>query len=186
MRARSTVGLGQKLQQFCPHRSFGRRMLAGRGLVFIDSMPLELLHGAITEPIIGAFFDVHLDLGYGFHENVYRPAIVIVLRERGLQVDENARFPVFFRGRQIAAFHPDLVINQVVVVELKAQRVLEPAHEAQVLNYLKASEIEVGLLLNFGPRAEFKRFVFDNAQKLSRDVPPSGKPPPDKSSASHS
>jgi GxxExxY protein len=135
-------------------------------------MTVELLHGDITKLIIGAFYEVHLELGYGFHENVYLPAMVIVLRGRGLHVEDNARFPVFFRGRQIAAFHPDLVINQVVIAELKAQRVLEAAHEAQVLNYLKASEIEVGLLLNFGPKAEFKRFLFDNVRKLGRPVPP--------------
>jgi GxxExxY protein len=135
-------------------------------------MQSDLLHGAITKQIIGGFFEVHGELGYGFHENVYRPAIIIVLRERGLEVEENARFPVFFHGRQIAAFHPDLVVNRVVVVELKAQRVLELAHEAQVLNYLKASELEVGLLLNFGPKAEFKRFLFDNVRKLGRPIPP--------------
>jgi GxxExxY protein len=131
-------------------------------------MAVELLHGDITKQIIGAFYEVHLELGYGFHENVYLPAMVMVLRERGLDVEDNARFPVFFHGRRIAAFHPDLVINRVIVAELKAQRVLERAHEAQVLNYLKASQIEVGLLLNFGPKAEFKRFLFDNIRKLER------------------
>lgn len=125
----------------------------------------RLVHGEITQQILGGFFDVHGELGYGFTEAVYRPAVILVLRERGLQVEDNARFPVHFRGRLIAEFRPDLVVNQLVIVELKALRTIEKAHEAQVLNYLKASDIEVALLLNFGPAPEFKRFLFDNPRK---------------------
>jgi GxxExxY protein len=132
----------------------------------------DLLHRDVTEQIIGGFYEVHYELGGGFLEHVYRSPIIEVLRGRGLLVEDNARLPVHFRGRLIAEFRPDLVINQVVLVELKAHRAIEPTHEAQVLNYLRASTIEVGLVLNFGPKPTFKRHVYAN----SRKIPPAIRP----------
>jgi GxxExxY protein len=126
----------------------------------------DLLHGEVTEQIIGGFYEVHYELGGGFLEWVYLRPLIEVLRDRGLLVEDNARLPVHFRGKVIAEFRPDLVINQVVIVELKAHRAIEPADEAQIINYLRASNIEVGLLLNFGARALFKRHVYANARKV--------------------
>jgi GxxExxY protein len=127
----------------------------------------DLLHGDVTEQIIGGFYEVHYELGGGFLEHVYVRPLIVVLRDRGLLVEDNARLPVHFRGKLIAEFHPDLVINQVVVVEIKAHRAIEPADEAQIINYLRASTIEVGLLLNFGARASFKRHVYANSRKVT-------------------
>jgi GxxExxY protein len=113
----------------------------------------HLLHAGITRIILAAFFDVCNELGVGFLESVYRAALITALRARGLQVEVHPRLPVYFQGRLIAEFCPDMLVNGVVIVELKATRRIEPIHEAQVINYLKASNAEVGLVLNFGARA---------------------------------
>jgi len=140
---------------------------SGRVLEEPADMRDDLLHRDVTEQIIGGFYEVHYELGGGFLEHVYRSPLIEVLRDRGLLVEDNARLPVRFRGRLIAEFHPDLVINQVVVVELKAHRAIEPADEAQIINYLRASNVEVGLLLNFGMKPSFKRHVYANSRKLT-------------------
>jgi GxxExxY protein len=160
----------QKLPHRNIERSIGAAILTGSLFEYASGM-VSLLHGALTEQILGGFFEVHGEMGYGFMEGVYRPPLIYVLRGRGLEVEENARLPVYFRGRLVAAFCPDLVVNQLVIVELKAVRAIEPMHQAQLLNYLKASDFEVGLLLNFGPKPEFKRFLFDNSRKASRPTP---------------
>jgi GxxExxY protein len=133
-------------------------------------MPEELLHRDVTEQIIGGFYEVHYELGGGFLEHVYFRPLIEVFRGRGLLVEDNARLPVRFRGKLIAEFHPDLVINQVVIVEIKAHRAIEPADEAQIINYLRASNVEVGLLLNFGAKASFKRHVYANSRKVTLAV----------------
>jgi GxxExxY protein len=142
------------------------------GKFFVDPADMldDLLHRDVTEHIIGGFYEVHYELGGGFLEHVYRSPLIEVFRNRGLLVEDNARLPVHFRGRLIAEFRPDLVINQVVVVEIKAHRAIEPADEAQIINYLRASNIEVGLLLNFGMRPSFKRHVYANARKVTPAV----------------
>ncbi len=110
------------------------------------------LHSRVTEKILGAFFDVYNELGFGFLESVYVESLAIDLRAQGLQVDREMSVPVWFRNQLVGTFRADLVVERVVIVELKAARALDPSHEAQLLNYLRATEIEVGLLLNFGPR----------------------------------
>jgi len=108
---------------------------------------------------------VNNELGDGFLESVYENALYIVLTGYGLCVERQKNISVFFRGNIIGDFKADLIINKKVIVELKAVRALDPAHEAQLINYLKATNIEVGLLLNFGRKPEFKRFVYDNKRK---------------------
>ena len=111
------------------------------------------------------FFEVYNELGYGFMESVYREAMAIALRQAGLQVYKEFPLSARFRGKTIGEFKADLIVGGVVIVELKAGRALEPAHEAQVLNYLGASVLEVGLLFNFGPKPQFRRLVFSNHRK---------------------
>ncbi|MFZ0704134.1 MAG: GxxExxY protein [Candidatus Korobacteraceae bacterium] len=125
---------------------------------------LLLKHSEITEPIIGAFYEVYNELGHGFLESVYREAMVIALQTKGLQVDREKAVTVQFRNQTVGAFRADLIVNTVVIVELKCARVLDMRHEAQLLNYLKATGFEVGLLLNFGARPTFKRLVFETAR----------------------
>ena len=124
-------------------------------------------HADLTEKIIGAFYRVHNVLGYGFSEKVYENALAIELRKLGLKVGQQARIVVYYNGEVVGEYQADLVVNGVVIIELKAVRQLADEHEAQLLNYLKATPIEVGLLLNFGPKAEIKRKVYDNERKGS-------------------
>jgi GxxExxY protein len=122
-------------------------------------------HEELTRRIIGVFFEVYNELGFGFLESVYREAMAIALRSVGLWVDKEFALEARFRGRVIGKFRVDLLVNGSVLIELKATRSLEPCHEAQALNYLRAGVLEVALLLNFGPRAQIKRLVFANNRK---------------------
>jgi len=128
-------------------------------------------HEQTTREIIGVFFDVYNELGYGFLESVYREAMTIALQYEGLQVEREFPITVRFRGQVIGNFKADLVVRGSVIVELKAVKSLEPVHEAQILNYLRASVLEVGLLLNFGPKPQVRRLVFSNLRKNVRSVP---------------
>ncbi len=128
-------------------------------------------HSHVTERIIASFYDVYNELGHGFLESVYEEALIIVLKEKELSIIRQHRLPVWFREKKIADFEADLVVENLVLVELKAVRTLNPSHEAQLLNYLRATEIEVGLLLNFGLKPEMKRMVFDNQRKGIRENP---------------
>jgi GxxExxY protein len=128
----------------------------------------DFRHGEITEKIIGVFFDVYNELGFGFVEIVYHRALLIALAEAGLKVETQVNLPVFFRGHLVGDFLADILVERAVILELKAASELVPANESQLLNYLKASPVEVGLLLNFGPKPKFKRLVFDNERKRSR------------------
>ena len=128
----------------------------------------RFIHEELTRKIIGTFYEVYNELGYGFLESVYHKAMVIALRRAGLKVDPSYPVPVFFRGESVGEFIADIVVEDNVILELKAARTLESAHESQTLNYLKATIIEVGLLLNFGPKPQVRRFVFDNGRKRHR------------------
>jgi GxxExxY protein len=125
----------------------------------------EYAHAEVTNQIIKAFYTVYNSLGYGFLESVYEKALQIELQEAGFRVDPQVPITVHYRGNIVGEFRADLVVNDLVILELKAAKEIEPAFEAQLLNYLKATKIEIGLLLNFGPRPSVRRFVFDNPRK---------------------
>ncbi len=120
----------------------------------------NLIHGELTDRIIGTFFDVYNTLGHGFLESVYENALAIALSEAGLQVQSQVPISVGFRGRSVGEFRADLLVGESLIIEVKAQAAILATHEAQLLNYLKATGIPVGLLLNFGPRPQFKRRIF--------------------------
>ncbi len=128
----------------------------------------QFRHGALTHEIIGVFYDVYNELGHGFLESVYENAMAIALRQGGLAVEQQVALPVWFRGQPVGDFRADLVVEGAVILELKAGKAIDPLHEAQLLNYLRATTLEVGLLLNFGPKPEVKRLLFDNARKSHR------------------
>lgn len=132
---------------------------------------IALKHAALTEKIIGVFYDVYNELGYGFLESVYEVSLALALAQAGLVVERQVAIPVWFRGQKVGEFRADLRVNQTVLLELKCSRVLDVAHEAQLLHYLRATEVEVGLLLNFGEKPQFKRLIFDNARKRIRVNP---------------
>lgn len=123
-----------------------------------------LIHSEITERVIRAFFDVYNELGFGFLESVYEAALCDALSAGGVRFARQVPLPIHFRGRVIADFKLDLVVEQAIVVEIKAVTALNAAHDSQLLNYLKATHLQVGLLLNFGPKAEFRRRVFDSSR----------------------
>lgn len=126
-------------------------------------------HSNITDLILNAFFNVHRTMGYGFNEKVYENSLAIELRKAGLQVEQQREIEVYYERQIVGTYFADMVVNEVVLLELKAIKHLLDEHEAQLLNYLKATLMEVGLLLNFGPTASVKRFVFDNDRKGSMD-----------------
>ena len=126
---------------------------------------IEAKHKALTKRIIGVFYTVYNTLGYGFLEKVYENALAIELRKLGLKVEQQARIAVYYAGQVVGEYYADLLINDTVILELKATRTIAPEHEAQLLNYLKATPYEVGLLLNFGPEPQIKRKTYDNERK---------------------
>jgi GxxExxY protein len=128
---------------------------------------MELKHNQITGKIIDAFFQVYNKMGYGFQEKVYANSMRIALRKMGLNVIPQAEINVYYEGELVGEYYADLLVEDSVIVELKAVRELSEEHEAQLLNYLKATIYEVGLLMNFGRRPRFERKAFDNANKGS-------------------
>lgn len=125
----------------------------------------NLLHSDITGKIIKAFYTVYNTLGFGFLEKVYENALAIELRNTNLRVSQQQPVKVYYDGQLVGIYYADLIIENCVIVELKAAETLCEAHEAQLLNYLKATEIEVGMLLNFGMKPEYKRKIFTNNRK---------------------
>ncbi len=125
----------------------------------------NLLHSETSEAIIKAYYYVYNSLGFGFLEKVYENSLQIALKKNGFAVSQQVPIEVFFEGEVVGFYFADLIVNTCVIVEIKAAEALCPAHEAQLLNYLKATPIEVGLLLNFGVKAEFRRKVFANERK---------------------
>lgn len=128
-------------------------------------------HGEITQKIIRVFYEVYNDMGYGFLESVYGKSLELALNSSGLKACRKIEIPVMFRGHNVGDFEADMMVEDCVLLELKTARSLDSSHEAQLLNYLRATDIEVGLLLNFGLRPQFKRLVFDNPRKSIRANP---------------
>jgi len=130
-----------------------------------------LKHAELTEKIIGVFYDVYNELGYGFLESTYAAALVIALEDARIKALREVSVPVWFREKKVGQYYADLIVGGIVILELKTARTLELAHEAQLLHYLRATEVEVGMLLNFGLRPQFRRLLFDNDRKKFRENP---------------
>jgi len=125
----------------------------------------EFLHKEITSKIIQAFYKVYNTLGYGFLEKVYENAMRIEISKSGLHVEQQKNIKVFYESEQVGDYYADLFVENLIIVELKAAETICDEHETQLLNYLKATDIEVGLLINFGKKAEIKRKIFLNKNK---------------------
>jgi len=119
----------------------------------------------LTEKIIKIFYRVYNNLGYGFLEKVYENAMMIEIKKEGIFAIAQFAIKVFYEGEVIGEYYADILVDNKVIVEIKAAKRLVEENEAQLLNYLKATDIEVGLLLNFGTKPEFKRKAFDNLRK---------------------
>jgi GxxExxY protein len=131
---------------------------------------LRLAHGDLSRQIIGAFYEVYNEVGYGFPEAMYGEAMVFALSDRGLLFDRERRLVVRYKGRVIGDFRSDFLVDGKIIVELKVADKIVAAHESQVLNYLRASTLGVGLILNFGEKAGVRRVIW-TGRRLASDVP---------------
>jgi len=126
---------------------------------------MELLHKELTDEIIKTFYDVYNELGYGFLEKVYQNSLYLELKNRGFKVEAQKQIKVFYKFKEVGMYYADLVVNDLVILELKAAEAIVKEFEFQLINYLRGTNIEVGLLLNFGVKPEFRRKVFENSRK---------------------
>jgi GxxExxY protein len=123
---------------------------------------MEILHAEITNKIIKAYYNVYNDLGYGVLEKVYERALYIELISMGLKCERQKPIDVYYKNNKVGNYFADIIVENTVIIELKAGEGIIEEHECQLINYLKATEMEVGLLLNFGKTPQFKRKVFTN------------------------
>src|SRR5271163_1615645 len=130
-----------------------------------DQVQVRGKHDDLTQRVIGIFYDVYNVLGYGFLESVYREAMRLALTQAGLRVETEVPVPVSFRGVVVGIFRADLIVEDCLLLELKAVEQIVRQHESQTMHYLRATPIEVALLMNFGPSPRFQRFVMDNSLK---------------------
>jgi GxxExxY protein len=126
---------------------------------------MDLLHKEITEKLIKCYYKVYNTLGYGFLEKVYENAFALELQQNGLDVKCQFPIKVYYENKIVGEYYADIIVNNLIIIELKASTCLLEEHECQLINYLRATEIELGLLLNFGKEAEYKRKVFMNKYK---------------------
>lgn len=135
--------------------------------IYADERGLK--HKELTERLIGIFFSIYNELGHGFLESVYEQAFSVVLAENDIFFERQIAVPVWFHRIQIGEFRADLLVDKKVLIELKTGRDIDAAWEKQLLNYLRATDIEVGLLFNFGPAAQFRRYACENDRKNPRN-----------------
>lgn len=128
-------------------------------------MIAEYLYKEETDGIIAAFYDVYNTLGYGFLERVYQNALYQELKRRGFQCEAQRKIEVYYKGCRVGEYYADLLVNECIILELKAVESVCHEHELQLINYLKATSIEVGILLNFGERPQIRRKVYTNERK---------------------
>lgn len=127
-----------------------------------------MIEEELSGRIIKVFYKVYNTLGHGFIERVHHNAMILELTEQGLTVETEKPIAVYYNDRIVGTFSADLLVNSKIMIELKAADSIHPSHGAQLTNYLRATEIEVGLLFNFGKKAEFKRKYFSNEKKSLR------------------
>ena len=126
---------------------------------------MELLHEELTNVIIKTFYEVYNELGYGFLEKVYQNSLYLELKNKGYKVEAQKKILVYYKGIEVGEYYADLLVEDVIILELKATECIVKDFENQILNYLRGSDCEVGLLLNFGKKPEFKRKIFENHRK---------------------
>lgn len=129
---------------------------------------MSYLYSDITEQIIKIFYKVYNTLGYGFLEKVYENAMFYELDKNGFFSEKQKRLDVFYEDQKVGVYFPDIIVDGKIIIELKASETLAEANEFQLINYLKATDIELGLLLNFGKTPEIKRKIFLNENKKNR------------------
>lgn len=128
---------------------------------------MEYLHEKLTSDIIKCFYKVYNTLGYGFLEKVYEKSLFIELTKNKFKVERQKKIDVFYEGELVGEYFADLIVNDLVIIEVKAVEYMLKEHENQIINYLKATKVEIGLLLNFGVQPGLKRKIFTNDLKVS-------------------
>lgn len=126
---------------------------------------MKLLHYELTDAIIKTFYEVYNELGHGFLERVYQNSMFLELKNKGFIVEAQKKIKVYYKGVEVGEYYADLVVNDLIILELKAADSIVTAFENQILNYLKGTDCEVGLLLNFGTKPEFRRKIYENNRK---------------------
>ncbi|MDL1893800.1 GxxExxY protein [Sphingobacteriales bacterium CHB3] len=130
-----------------------------------------MIHEELSNKIIRAYYTVYNTLGFGYLEKVYENAMRVELRKFGLRVEQQKKIDVYYDSEVVGEYYADLVVNEIIILELKAASAIIPEHEAQIINYLKCTRIELGLLFNFGSKPEFLRRIFTNDKKNIRVQP---------------
>ena len=131
---------------------------------------MGLLHQELTDVIIKTFYEVYNELGYGFLEKVYQNSLYLELKNKGYKVEAQKKINVYYKGTEVGEYFADLIVENAVILELKAADGIVKDFENQILNYLRATDCEVGLLLNFGKKPEFKRKIYENNRKKRKTV----------------
>ena len=119
----------------------------------------KLIYKNITEKIIGSFYSVYNTLGSGFLESVYEKALIIEFNERGLKTETQKPLVVKYHDKVVGEFRPDIIVEDKIIIEIKAISKLSKIHESQILNYLKATDLRLGFLVNFGEKLEYQRRI---------------------------
>ncbi len=130
---------------------------------------MELLHKDLTDIILKTFYEVYNVLGYGFLEKVYQNSLLIELRNKELDVTSQKKIKVFYKGNEVGEYYADLIVENKIILELKAVEYIVEEFENQLLNYLRGTDCEVGLLLNFGKKPEFRRKIYENNRKIRKN-----------------
>ena len=129
---------------------------------------MDLKHKELTDGILKTFYEVYNELGYGFLEKVYQNSMYIELKYKGYKVEAQSKIKVYYKETEVGEYYADLMVENLVILELKAVDYIVKDFENQILNYLRSTDCEVGLLLNFGKKPEFRRKIFENWCKYSK------------------
>ncbi|HKC79847.1 MAG TPA: GxxExxY protein [Gemmatimonadaceae bacterium] len=142
---------------------------------------IELIHERLTHSVIGAFFEVAATLGFGFLEHVYAASLTRELYDRGHGVGREVSVPILYKGEEVARQRLDMIVDGKLIVEIKSTRILHEGSVRQVANYLRATNLELGLLLHFGPRPRFYRVICTNSPSRTPNTPSPRFPSPPRS-----
>lgn len=131
---------------------------------------MEMLHKEITEKILKSFYAVYNKMGYGFSEKIYENSLIVEMQKHGLVCQQQKRIPVYYETYMVGEYFADIIVNNAVILELKAVKAITSEHETQLFNYLRATQVEVGYVLGFGEKPQFKRILFTNDRKQFRNA----------------
>lgn len=126
---------------------------------------MELLHKETADKVLKSFYTVYNKMGFGFSEKIYENSLIVEMRKLGLVCQQQKRIPVYYENYMVGEYHADIIVDSKIILELKAVKTITTEHETQLFNYLRATEVEVGYVLGFGEKPQFKRILFTNDRK---------------------